>query len=133
MPDTFTANYNWTKPSFGADSGSWGGLLNSDLDAIDAAVFAVAGAALQKSGGTLTGALTFMAGGTGSAPAYFQAGVLLSSPVAHALEWDGASLHVTQASGPSRQTLAYLTSSITGGAAKFSTARTLSITGDLAW
>jgi hypothetical protein len=140
MPDTFTANYNWTKPSVGADSGTWGGLLNSDLDGIDATVFAVSGvanAALAKSGGTMTGAISLQPGSASGAPAYFQAGSLLSSVAAHAFEWDGANLYVTQSSGPTRKTLAYLDSTLSGNtsgsAAKLSTARTLSISGDLAW
>jgi hypothetical protein len=66
MADTFTANYSWTKPAVGADSGSWGGLLNADLDAIDSTVYAisgVAGAALPLAGGTMIGAIVHTQGG----------------------------------------------------------------------
>ena len=41
MPDTFTTNYNWLKPSVGGDSTTWGGDLNTDLDGIDSTVHAV--------------------------------------------------------------------------------------------
>jgi len=53
-----TTNYGWTKPTVGGDAGAWGGELNTDLDGIDATVFAVSGvanAALPKAGGALTG------------------------------------------------------------------------------
>lgn len=60
MADTLTSNYHWTKPEVGASPTTWGSKINSDLDAIDAQVFAnagVAAAALPKSGGVMTGPL----------------------------------------------------------------------------
>src|SRR5579871_4851604 len=137
-----TTNYSWTKPTIGGDANTWGSELNTDLDGIDSTVFGVSGvanAALPKAGGTMTGAVTLQAGSTGAggAPAYFQAGSLLSAVAAHAFEWDGASLYVTQSSGPTRKTIAYTDSALsgntTGSAAKLTTARNIAMTGDVAW
>ena len=62
MANTYTTNYGLTKPEVGADANAWGGHLNTDMDIIDSTVKAVsdvANAALPRSGGTMTGAITF--------------------------------------------------------------------------
>lgn len=43
-----TTNYGWTKPTVNGSSGTWGTILNTLFDAVDTALFAVAGSALQK-------------------------------------------------------------------------------------
>ena len=69
MANTYTANYNLTKPEVGAATNQWGGLLNSNLDTIDtqikardtqaASAQATADAALPKDGSAaMTGMLT---------------------------------------------------------------------------
>jgi microcystin-dependent protein len=40
VAETLTANYGWTKPDPGGSANTWGSELNSDLDKIDAQVFA---------------------------------------------------------------------------------------------
>lgn len=68
MVDATTTNYGWTKPTVGADSDAWGGLINTNLDGIDTtvkAVSVVANAAVPKAGGTMTGALTNSSGFVG--------------------------------------------------------------------
>jgi hypothetical protein len=41
MADGVTANYGWIKPEVGASTSTWGAKLNTDLDQIDAQVFAL--------------------------------------------------------------------------------------------
>lgn len=50
---------------------------------------------------------TFAAGTTASAPIKFQAGVVQTTPVAHAVEWDGAQMYLTNALAQRRR-LAYI-------------------------
>jgi hypothetical protein len=82
---------------------------------------------LRLTGGTMTGSLVHCAGTTTVAPMAFQGGVLLTTAVVNAFECDGARLYYTTA-GPTRNTIAYTTDAAPS-AAKWTTARTLSLTG----
>jgi hypothetical protein len=69
---------------------------------------------MPKAGGTFSGDVTmsgaalYLSGGTTTkAPIYLNAGSVLTTPTAGALEWDGANLYATVTSGPTRQTVAY--------------------------
>jgi len=58
MADTTTPNFGLTKPQIGSSRDSWGDKLNGNLDIIDTQIKSaqtVAGAALPKAGGTVTG------------------------------------------------------------------------------
>lgn len=71
MANTYTANYNLTKPEVGAATNQWGGLINTNFDAIDSEIKAretaitnvttTANAALARAGGTMTGFITLHA------------------------------------------------------------------------
>ena len=50
---------------------------------------------LSLSGGTLTGTLNIAAGTSTSVPILLQTGTITTSPTAHAVEWDGSQLYVT--------------------------------------
>lgn len=79
MADTFTANYNLTKPEIGASRDSWGSKVNSNLDTIDTQIKAAsdaaaaantaagaaqttANAAVKRAGDTMTGKLALTGG-----------------------------------------------------------------------
>lgn len=70
---------------------------------------------------THTGAIIVKAGGTAatSAPIYFQSSSKMTTPEAHAFEWDNTDLWMTS-SGGTRRKLAYTDSNITGSAASIS-------------
>jgi hypothetical protein len=55
---------------------------------------------------------------TSTSPLKFTAGTNLTTAEAGAMEWDGTNLFITQTTGPTRKTLAYTDSNITGIASK---------------
>ncbi len=84
-----TSTHTFNLPDAGAAAR---GLLNSTTQTIGGAK-------------TLNNTLTLTANTTTVAPLKFQAGSLLTTPVAHSLEWDGSKLYVTT-SVPTRKTIA---------------------------
>lgn len=64
----------------------------------------------------VNGNITLPAGTTTTAPLKFTSGTNLTSAVAGAVEWNGTNIFITQTSGPTRKTIAYTDSNITGTA-----------------
>lgn len=134
LSGTPTTNYALSKPAVAADADTWGTQLNTDLDSLDSILYGLcskAGASASIGNCTMTGTEVLASGTTTLAPLKFQAGSLLTSPVAHAFEWDGAHLWITQSSGPTRKQLAFIDDAITGSAAKWTTGRTITLTGNV--
>lgn len=69
---------------------------------------------------TFTGTVVLPTGTTSAAPLRFVSGTNLTTPVAGVMEWNGTNLFITQTSGPTRKTIAYTDSNITGTAANVS-------------
>jgi microcystin-dependent protein len=77
MADTFTANYNLTKPQIGGDSNTWGGFINANFDTLDTnlkAVSNVANAALPAATFTSNfpiGIIALWSGAANAIPAHW--------------------------------------------------------------
>lgn len=76
------------------------------------------------------GSIAVPAGTTTLIPLKFTAGTNLSVAVAGAVEWDGTLLYITQTSGPTRKTIAYTDSNITGTATNATNAVNTAVTDD---
>jgi microcystin-dependent protein len=63
VAETQTPNFKWTKPDLGGDAATWGNVLNTTIDAIDAVAWA------NQQAGVPIGSLTMWAGPTTSPPA----------------------------------------------------------------
>ena len=110
---TLTGNLTGTNATFtstvsaptiiGAHIGDGSGLTN---------VVAIDSSKLSLSGGTLTGTLKVAAGTSTSVPIVLQTGTITTSPTAHAVEWDGTQLYVTNSSF-SRRKISFVDETVT--------------------
>lgn len=116
-----TTNYGWTKPTINGDSNTWGAELNTDLDQIDAQVFANAGTAAAATAAlsatlsgvtsSLTGLIGLFMANAAIAPWVAISGQLISRTGANAALWAYA-----QASGNiTANDAAWLTEQTTNG------------------
>lgn len=119
-----TLTLRQTAPATGTNKGA--PLTNAE---VDANFNSLDTAKLEKSGGTMTGSLVLTTGTATVAPLKFVAGTNLTTATAGSMEFDGSSLFFTPAS--TRKTVAFTDSNITGTAASWTTARTITLAGDL--
>ena len=61
MADTLTTHYGWVKPEVGASATTWGTKLNTDLDGIDAQVYATAQSIIPLTAQVLPSSITLKA------------------------------------------------------------------------
>lgn len=128
MATTYTPTYNLAKPEVGAAADVWGGLLNDDIDAIDAGM----AAALLKDGSrAATGKLTFKASDATAASVLMSPGVAPTTP-ANGDFWFTSGGAFGRFSGATKQ-FAFTDSNITGSAASLTTSRAIAATGDASW
>ena len=125
MSVTFTTNLNLSKPSVGGSSNVWGGLINDDLDAVDA-IFAGGGTGtsvglkvgsgktLDVSAGTLTLADNQISGDKVEGGTI--AAITISSLTATSADINGGSIDGTAIGSSSVSTGAFSTISSTGAA-----------------
>ena len=125
MSVTFTTNLNLSKPSVGGSSNVWGGLINDDLDAVDA-IFAGAGTGtsvglkvgsgktLDVSAGTLTLADDQISGDKVEGGTI--AAITISSLTATSADINGGSIDGAAIGSSSVSTGAFSTISSTGAA-----------------
>ena len=61
MAETQTPNFKWTKPDLGGDAATWGNVLNTTIDAVDAVAYA------NQQAGVPIGSITMFGGATAPA------------------------------------------------------------------